>query len=78
MTLERNVAEKSARSSEFRRDLATLLNRHSKENGSNSPDWILADYLADCLEIFDRGVRARERWYGIESAPGEGTRRVGE
>lgn len=63
-------------SSEFRQDLAALVNRHSRENGSNTPDMLLAGYLEGCLENFDRTVRARERWYSIESAPGEGTRRV--
>lgn len=39
---------------EFRRELSELLNKHCKENGSNTPDFILADYLADCLDVFDR------------------------
>lgn len=47
----------------FRDELRDLLNRHSKENGSNTPDWILADYLLAALEAFDVANRARERWY---------------
>jgi len=34
------------------------------ENGSNTPDFILAKYLADCLEAFNSASRHRERWYG--------------
>ncbi|HSW65257.1 MAG TPA: hypothetical protein VLH56_18395 [Dissulfurispiraceae bacterium] len=29
----------------FRAELETLINRYSKENGSNTPDFILADYM---------------------------------
>lgn len=51
-------------SDQFRKDLASIINRHSKENGSDTPDFMLAEYLADCLELFDRSVKAREKWYG--------------
>ena len=49
---------------EFRKHLQELVNAHSMENGSNTPDFILAEYLGDCLEAFDRANRAREKWYG--------------
>lgn len=48
----------------FRQDLAALLNRHCAENGSNTPDFLLAAYLADCLAAFDRAVAAREQYHG--------------
>ena len=50
--------------SEFRRELEKLLNKHSRENGCNTPDFILAGYLVGCLESFDTAVKAREDWYG--------------
>lgn len=53
-------------------ELAAVLNRHSKENGSNTPDFILADYLEMCLAAFDATSRARERWYGKELRIGGG------
>ena len=55
-------------------ELTALLNRHSLESGSNTPDFILASYLMDCMAAFDKSVTARERWYGIYSEAGEGTR----
>lgn len=55
----------------FRSDLEHLLNRHSKENGSDTPDFILANYIYDCLEAFDTAVRTRTRWY---SPDGDGPR----
>ena len=37
----------------FKKELTELLNRHSKENGSNTPDYVLADYLIKQLQLFD-------------------------
>jgi hypothetical protein len=50
----------------FRDELTGLINRYSRENGSDTPDFILADYLSGCLDNFDRIVRWREKWYGRE------------
>jgi hypothetical protein len=52
--------------SEFRIELMQVINRHSRENGSNTPDFILAEYLEACLTAFDAASRRRERWYGKE------------
>lgn len=49
---------------DFRKELEHLVNRQSIENGSNTPDFILADYLMNCLHAFDAAVARRERWYG--------------
>jgi hypothetical protein len=49
---------------EFRNELQSAINRASKENGSNTPDFILAEYLSDCLTAFDKASVAREGWYG--------------
>ena len=48
---------------DFRSELCALLNRHSKENRSDTPDYILRDYLCDCLKAFDHAVGARTAWY---------------
>lgn len=50
----------------FRKDLEQIINRNSMENGSDTPDFLLAEYLQDCLLAFDKAVKARERWYGRE------------
>ena len=49
--------------STFRKDLESLINRYSIENGSDTPDFILADYLNDCLQAFDKAVVLRHEWY---------------
>jgi hypothetical protein len=49
--------------SKFREDLEVLINQNSMENGSNTPDFILADYLQECLTAFDRATKRRSEWY---------------
>ena len=50
--------------SKFEEDLKTLINKHNKESGCNTPDFILTEYLISCLDNFDKIVKAREKWYG--------------
>lgn len=45
-------------------DIAAALNRASRENESDTPDFILAEYLLGCLAAFETATRARERWRG--------------
>lgn len=52
---------------DFREGLEKLINMNSLENGSGTPDFILAEYLTDCLSCFDKAVRQREAWYGRET-----------
>ena len=54
---------------EFQKELEALINRYSKENESDTPDWILAQYLTNCLNAFTIGVQQRETWYGRKVAP---------
>ena len=49
-----------SKESNFRGELAMLINKYSKENESNTPDYVLSEYLESCLAAFDRAVRARE------------------
>jgi hypothetical protein len=44
----------------FHADLKDVLNRHSKENGSNTPDFVLAEFLTQALDAFDYATRYRE------------------
>ena len=45
------------------RELATVINRHSLENLSDTPDFILAEHLMACLEGFSRTSKERDRWH---------------
>ena len=59
----------------FQTELRHLINKYSKENGSDTPDFVLAEYLTLCLRNFDYCVRYREstkpivepaEWGGVE------------
>jgi len=43
------------------KEIREAINRNSAENGSNTPDFILATYLLDCLAAFDKAVNYREK-----------------
>jgi len=60
---EREMSEK------FEKELRQLINKYSKESASNTPDFILAQYLEACLAAFDVGVQQRETWYGRDARP---------
>ncbi len=47
-------------------DIEHVINCNSAESGSGTPDFILAEYLTDCLAAYDRAVSTREKWYGRE------------
>ena len=49
--------------SEFQKELAALINKHSVENESDTPDFILAEYLNNCLDAFGTAMDARDGWY---------------
>lgn len=51
------------------RDLEGVLNRYSQENASNTPDFILAQYLLGCLAAWNTAVQQRETWYGRDARP---------
>ncbi len=52
-------------------DLGSLLNSYNKENDSNTPDYVLAQYMLDCLRAFNQAVMAREGWHGRAVGDGE-------
>ena len=53
----------------FDKELERLINKHSMEHGSNTPDFLLAEYLWSCLVVFNVAVVKREEWYGRSVMP---------
>lgn len=56
---------------EFEKELDHLLNCHNMELASNTPDFILAQYLKGCLDVFNTAIQQREGWYGRDPRPSE-------
>lgn len=50
----------------FEKELKQLINKYSIENGSDTPDWILAQYIMDALGAYERAVIRRDHWYSFE------------
>ena len=53
----------------FKRDLAKLINIYSLESVSNTPDFIIAEYLTNTLLEFDKLMQSRDNWYGYGQRP---------
>jgi hypothetical protein len=53
-----------SRNYSFEERLAQLLNEFSKENSSDTPDFVLANYLEQCLTAFNLATHRREQFYG--------------
>lgn len=58
------------RDSTFRQKLEALINTHSLENTSDTPDYLLADFMIHCLTIFNGTVNARREWHSTENTKG--------
>lgn len=44
----------------FKKDLTSLINKYSLENGSNTPDFVLSEYLVMCLKAFNKSHQMKE------------------
>jgi len=51
--------------------LSNALNGECEENKSNTPDWIMAEFLEGCLDALHKAIKARDEWYGINPKPGQ-------
>jgi uncharacterized protein YdeI (YjbR/CyaY-like superfamily) len=53
----------------FEKELRELLNKHSVENQSNTPDFVLCGYIEDCLTAFNNATKRRDNYYGVVQSP---------
>lgn len=51
----------------FESELKSLINRFSKEGGSDTPDFILCEFLINALNIFDIATNERRNWHTIQT-----------
>ena len=54
---------------ELEREMRQLLNRHSSENNSDTPDFVLASFLIHCLDAWGTAVKARDAWFSFNPWP---------
>lgn len=43
-------------------ELQNLINKYSRESDSNTPDFLLAEYLEDCLNAYNKIAFGKEKW----------------
>lgn len=47
-------------------EIARTLNKYCEENKSDTPDWILAQYLLKCLEAWRYATVQRDSWFNFK------------
>ena len=60
----------------FKEELQDLINKHCKENESNTPDFILANYIQGCMINYTDTIKRRDTWFGFE--PFKNIEKIGE
>lgn len=58
-------AETEEEEHQLGREIAKLLNAHSRENKSDTPDFVLARYLTSCLKLFEEATKDRDRYSSV-------------
>jgi hypothetical protein len=48
----------------FDKELEILINKHSVDNHYETPDFILANYIRGCLEVYYETISERDTWKG--------------
>lgn len=48
--------------SDFEKELTDLLNRYSIDQKTDTPDFVLARYLNDCINSLSTMIDKRENW----------------
>lgn len=54
---------------QLKEKITTVINKLSLESLSDTPDWIIAEYLKRCLENFSTIVKMRDSYYSEDRRP---------
>jgi hypothetical protein len=50
----------------FEEEVRAVINRYSMENDSDTPDFILAQFVRGCLDNFAIATCRRDEWFGFQ------------
>ena len=53
--------------SKFRKELEILINKHSIENLTDMPDFILAEMMVGIIQVAGKAVKKNLDWHGCDS-----------
>ena len=45
------------------REISSVLNKYIQENRSNTPDYMLAEFMLGCLNVYENTISKREVWF---------------
>ena len=48
---------------DFEKELIILINKYSLENTSNTPDFLLREYLMNCLDTYEKTTQQTTEWH---------------
>lgn len=51
--------------SDLEKRLQGVINSTCRENESNTPDFILSEFMMGCLVAFEAASNKREKWFGV-------------
>ncbi len=60
--MEKTTQGYDEKDSAFIKEVAAVINRLSVENRSNTPDFVLAEYLLGCLTVYENTVAKTDKW----------------
>lgn len=55
----------------FLEELKYLINKYNLEERSDTPDYILAEYMFNCLQVFEKATESRQAWHGMDQSSPE-------
>jgi hypothetical protein len=67
---EELAVQRALEDHELMTGITALLNKRSRENRSNTPDFILSALMMSALDAYERMTATRDAWYGIAPSPG--------
>lgn len=63
---ERIKSKEKERIETFKKELTGLINKYSLENDSDTPDYVLAEYIQSCLDSYTKAVGKRDNFFGFD------------
>ena len=57
---------KKANTPSLNKQLEIIINKASRENESNTPDFLLAEFMMGCLKAGEEMINARDKWYNVK------------
>lgn len=68
------MSEQNKEGPSFVKRVEEAVNKSNREAASNTPDFILAEFVDGAMKAAERLIKSRDRWYGLDPRPGQSSR----